>query len=436
MDHENTDLSQKKTNWLQRLKDESWEAELLVSAVAIYAILQSFSILDWLIIKFLDYLDQGQYFIGYFIIVFGFLAIGILAAMFAIHFTLRAYWIGLVGLNSVFPDYSLEDSAYSPIYTEKILSILPKLTTSIAKIDELCSVIFSAAFALMLIYSYVSISTISYLLLFNLFRGLLPENLTWVLWLPMIILGLVVVFGLFISIPANLKKFRDNETVQHLYFLHAKWGSFLLYGPIYKSVLQITMIFGSNFKRKKGLIKMVIFMLFIGICFAMVKLLNSDFRYLLNFDREQDTSKMELSFYAQNNQHSKFLLNPEMNGPVVSKNTITLFIPILENEIRIVKKTCNLPDLIGFEQHDDKTRQNNRNEYLICFTDKHVVYLNDLNVPINFLKTEHPVTGQFGIMGYLDVSTLEKGNHRLKVKKNLKSGYKKEWDIPFYYDQE
>lgn len=65
--------------------------------------------------------------------------------MFVIHF-LRAYWIGLVGLNSVFPDYSIEDSVYSKIYTEKILSILPKLEDSIKKVDELCSVIFSAAF--------------------------------------------------------------------------------------------------------------------------------------------------------------------------------------------------------------------------------------------------------------------------------------------------
>ena len=118
------DLQDSKS-WLHRLKDESWEAELLVSAVAIFAILKSFAILGWLVIYFIDTLEPTQYFIAYFIIVPGYLAIGILAAMFTIHFTLRAYWIGLVGLNSVFPDYGLEDSAYSPIYTEKLLKFLP-----------------------------------------------------------------------------------------------------------------------------------------------------------------------------------------------------------------------------------------------------------------------------------------------------------------------
>lgn len=78
-------------NWLQRLKDESWEAELLVSAVAIFAILKSFAGLDWMVIQFIDYLNPSQYAIAYFITVCGYLAIGLLGAMFVIHFTLRAY---------------------------------------------------------------------------------------------------------------------------------------------------------------------------------------------------------------------------------------------------------------------------------------------------------------------------------------------------------
>ncbi|MEM8847177.1 MAG: hypothetical protein AAGD17_08765, partial [Bacteroidota bacterium] len=142
-----TKPSQEKS-WLNRLKEESWEAELLVSAVAIFAVLKGFSAVDWLVIKFIDNLDPSQYFVGYTVVVSGYLAIGVLACMFIIHFALRAYWIGLVGLNSVFPDYSLEDSAYSPIYTEKLLQILPKLPKTINKVDELCSVIFSAAFSL------------------------------------------------------------------------------------------------------------------------------------------------------------------------------------------------------------------------------------------------------------------------------------------------
>jgi hypothetical protein len=40
-------LEYKKTlKWLQRLKDESWEAELLVSAIAIFGTFQLFALVE------------------------------------------------------------------------------------------------------------------------------------------------------------------------------------------------------------------------------------------------------------------------------------------------------------------------------------------------------------------------------------------------------
>lgn len=235
----------REVSWLQRLKDESWEAELLVSAVAIFAILQSFDLLDWMIAIFIDYLNPGQYNIGYMIVVCGFLAIGILAAMFAIHFMISL--LDRPGrLNSVFPDYSLEDSAYSPIYTRKILEHLPKLKDSIHKVDELCSVIFAAAFSLMLIYSYITLSATLYLILFNVLYDYMPAGWEWLLFLPLVLCLSILAFGILLSIPANLKKFRHHEKIQHAYFLYAKYAGYMTYGPLYKSVNQITMTFGSK----------------------------------------------------------------------------------------------------------------------------------------------------------------------------------------------
>lgn len=94
-------------SWLQKLKEESWEAELLVSSVAIFGTFQLFDLINWVTNRFIDLLNPDQYFVGYFIVFFGLFAISILISMFVIHFALRAYWVGLVGLNSVFPDYSV-----------------------------------------------------------------------------------------------------------------------------------------------------------------------------------------------------------------------------------------------------------------------------------------------------------------------------------------
>jgi hypothetical protein len=191
MNDKNVDLKDSSKNWLQKLKDESWEAELLVSTISIFGAFQMFRLIDWSTNKFIDILNPNQYFIGYFIVFLGLLAISILVSMFVIHFFLRAYWIGLVGLNSVFPDYGVEDSAYSKIYTEKILAILPKLKSSIQKVDELCSVIFSAAFTFLLSYAYMALSASIYLLIFNLLSDYISSR---ILLIPAYILALGMLF--------------------------------------------------------------------------------------------------------------------------------------------------------------------------------------------------------------------------------------------------
>lgn len=424
---ENTNQASSK-NWLQRLKDESWEAELLVSAVAIFTILKSFAVLNWLVNFFIDYLDPSQYFLGYFIVVFGFLAIGILGAMFSIHFALRAYWIGLVGLNSVFPDYGLEDSAYSPIYTKKILRVLPKISNSISKIDELCSVIFSAAFAFMLIYFFATIFSSIYLLLFNLLKDIIPH---WVLFIPAALLFLLFIFGMLISVPANLKKYRSNERIQHLYFLYARWGAIAMYGPFHKSVLQITMLFGSNFKKKKGLVKMVLVMLIIGVLFGMTKLINSQYGYLIKTDITPDTTRIYDYYYHENNADAELLLAPEIQSNVISTNSISLFVPILKHETRIMGNNC------GLEKKkintDNSERQKRWKANLECYTSKINISINDQPLPIKFLKTNHSKTKQFGLSGFIPLTEIPEGLHTLKITKEVSSEIEKNWSIPFYF---
>ena len=415
-------------NWLQRLKEESWEAELLVSAVAIFAILKSFAALDWLIFTFIDNLNPSQYDIGYMILVFGYLAIGILGAMFAIHFVFRAYWIGLVGLNSVFPDYGLVDSAYSPIYTKKILHVLPKINDSIAKIDELCSVIFSAAFAFMLIYLYATITASLYLILFNILSDYIP---TWILLAPLALIAISLIFGVLVSIPANMKKFHYNEKIQHLYFLYARWSTVPLYGPFYKSVMQITMLFGSNFKKKKGLIKMVLLMLLVGVLFGGSKLIGSNYRYLINKDIQPDKSRVYAHYYSTNNSDLNFLLAPEIQTEIISDNTLKLFVPILEHETRIMGKACELE---GKKLNTDNSeRQNRWKKNLDCYAANVSLELDATPIQIGFLKTDHYSTEQFGLSGFVTLEELAAGSHQLKVVKKISSDMEKSWTIPFYY---
>ena len=415
-------------SWLQRLKDESWEAEILVSAVAIFAILNSFELLHWMVNKFIENLGPEQYTIAYFIVVMGYLGIGILAAMFTLHFALRAYWIGLVGLNSVFPDYSLEDSAYSPIYTKKMLGILPKLSDSIDKVDELCSVIFSAAFALMLIYAYLTVFAVVYLFLYNALVSLVPS---WLLLLPLLLIGVFTVLGMILGIAANLKQFKGNEKLQHYYFLYTKWNGFILYGPLHKSVLMITMTFASNFKKKKALVRLILVMLLSGFAFTLFKMTASNYSYLIKPDATVDVGRQYSEFYKNLNEKESFLLGPEINSNSIHTKTLELFVPVFEYEANSMYSYCNLEEPNLGEKEEDRKKRWSQN--LDCYQQLHQLYLDDKLITSKFLKTQHYRTGQFGIQCYVDLSSLTTDLHYLKIERRLGNGTSKEWTIPFYY---
>ncbi|WP_340157882.1 hypothetical protein [uncultured Maribacter sp.] len=427
---ETTPVEEKKKNikWLQRLKEESWEAELLVSAIAIFGTFQLFGLIEWVTNKYIDLLPVEQYIYGYMIVFLGLLAISILVSMFVIHFVLRAYWIGLVGLNSVFPDYSIEDSVYSKIYTEKILSILPKQQDTIQKVDELCSVIFSSAFTILLIYSYMSLFLSIYMLIYNLLLDYVPS---YILLIPLFIVSGLLVLQMIFSVIGNLKKYKSNVLVQTWMFKLVKFTSMVTYGPLYRNLLQVSMVFGSNFKKKKSLVYLVLSFFASGIFLTLVKFQDTNIPHLI-FPKDHDVNLMYLSYYSDQNPDESFLLTPQIQSDIITGETVKLFIPVFHHECNYQAATC------GEYQEDDslsneQERVKSRKFYLDCYEKYHKVTLNGTLLNIDFLKKDHAVSEQFGIVGFIDKELLKKGNNILLVTKTLGDVKEFKWSIPFYY---
>lgn len=420
--------NKKNIKWLQRLKEESWEAELLVSAIAIFGTFQLFGLIEWVTNKYIDLLPIEQYQYGYFIVFMGLLAISILVSMFVIHFFLRAYWIGLVGLNSVFPDYSIEDSAYSKIYTEKILGILPKQEDTIQKVDELCSVIFSAAFTILLIYMYMSVFLSVYMLIYNLLIDYVPS---YILLIPLFISLILLVLQTIFSVIGNLKMFKTNVWVQTWMFKLVRLTTMVTYGPLYKYLLQVTMVFGSNFKKKKSLVFLILLFFVSGMCVAIVKIQDTNIFHLIN-PVSYDVHKMQLSYYENQNINESFLITPQIQSDIIEDNTVKLFIPVFHHERNYQKTTCgefNDDDSLSI----DGNRVNAQQFYLDCYEKYHSVELNGQLLKIDFLKKNHPISEQFGIVGFIDKNLLKKGKNIIEVTKTLGEAREFNWSIPFYY---
>jgi len=415
-------------NWLQKLKEESWEAELLISTVAIFGTVQLFKLLSWMVDWFIDILAPSQYFLGYVVSFMGLLAISILTTMFIIHFLMRAYWVGLVGLNSVFPDYSLEDSAYSEIYTNRILSIIPKLKDTIPKVDDLCSVIFSSAFFLFLMYGYFSIIAVILLMIYVNFGDMIPSPLISILkWF----LLAVVFFQLAFSIIANLKQFKSNDALQNAYFLFVKWSSILLMGPLYKPLMQISMSFATNFKKQKSLISMVVTFLIIGFLITVTQFTGSKIPYLIYTDTAYNESRLYNHFYRTEHTDGDFLLGPQIDDEIVKDPILRVFIPVYNFESDIVDNMYGEVEVDDTLQDREK-RASKRILYLERYQNYHNIKIDGVKINAVYKRYTQADSKQFGIVTYLDIETLGRGEHILSIEKKL-GDESKSWDIPFYY---
>ena len=88
---------QQTPEWLRRLEQESWQAELIISGLALYGSFQLPEFIYAVIDFFIRHLSVSQYFTGYMISYLMLLGVSVLSGFFIIHFVLRAYWVGLIG---------------------------------------------------------------------------------------------------------------------------------------------------------------------------------------------------------------------------------------------------------------------------------------------------------------------------------------------------
>ena len=248
----------------------------------------------------------------------------------------------------------------------------------------------------------------------------------------MILLGIVYIAMTFLTILANLKKFKENNKVQTWYYNIVIWGSKVFYGPLYKYSLQTSMVFGSNFKKKKALVKSIIFMLVFGLALGIYQIFQSNVMYLLTPDITLDSSRVYSEYFAANNDNKNFLLGPEIQSKIITNNTIELFVPIFDHETKIIYKACNLKTNRSSKE-SAQMKQERLQANLTCYASKVKIQIDNKSIFVDFLKADHPKTNQFGLTGFISTEELPSGLHRLKITKEVSSEIQKNWDIPFYF---
>ncbi len=130
---------------MERLRDRTDELELIISSLTIFAL---FSIPGWLFDKIADIYTHMSTSMAIASNVGTTLLAGTsygLAACFVVHLMARAYWVGLIGLRTVFPDginWS-KTPGLGPLSRQFYRDTLPDLDTVIQNTDRLASSLFA-----------------------------------------------------------------------------------------------------------------------------------------------------------------------------------------------------------------------------------------------------------------------------------------------------
>ncbi len=218
--------------WLEKLQQESWQLELLISGFALYGIYESKSFISEISL----YSDKvsNPFFIN---VLTTLLNVGwkIFFINLLVHVILRSLWIGAIGLRYVSGEIDYERLNYSEKFTTYLEKKVGDYDDFIEKLERICSVLFSYTFLLFLFFLsaflFFIIGIIPIILLetmeFEKLQKIAPYlNILWVI--PYFLFSLVV-FVDFISL-GGIKRVKDNIIPK-------------LYMPLYRFYSTITLSF-------------------------------------------------------------------------------------------------------------------------------------------------------------------------------------------------
>ena len=425
---------------LQKLQEESWQLELLISGFAIFGLFTAFEPIS---ISFQEAKNTDQIFKA----IISFVALiscSILIFNLLLHVLLRGLWIGALGLRYVSGDINYDSLKYSQRFTKYLKKKVGSFDKYIANLENYCSIIFAVSFLLIFYVLAITFTIVAIALIANyvISNESLPGWISQGVGISMI---LFIIFGMFFTLIDFVTQgfLKKKKWLSKIYFPIYWVFSFLTLSFLYRPL--VYNFLDNKFGRRLSLVLVPFYIL--------ILLVTS-----VNYKQSNYISKNSNSnSYTANNENYEDLLTDNrsfINNVVIQSKVITdpyikvfvLFNENIENHIfdfneglkpENDRRGLQTEIVINGNNSVNRTKLDSlKREYLKTFNSIYSVKIDSLKMDTEFILAKSP-KNELGFETYLSTNELIEGKHtlqvnRLRIFKNDTS-VRQVSQIPFWY---
>lgn len=401
-----------------------WELELLISGALVFAMLQIPGELDAWIHGVQPKLDGGGMLVAFVVWYYLKLATYALAAGFAVHLLVRGYWVGAIGLEAVFPEGIRWDRTRTgPILREVQRARTPSLQRLIDGADRVASMIFGGAFALalMLVFSLLVGATIM-MSAFGIARIFLPLGASlWVMVFAAMAYALPMMLATLVDrrmgdrlAPGS----RLARTIRGVGVAYMRLQAIVPFAPLMSTLV-------TNLREKRGFRAGALLLVVGSIVLVQRDILmeaggihHDSYSYLPD---DAGALGVATAFYDdRRGDDPEYAGSPFIQSDMVRDPYVRLFIPyrpgrhndLIAAKCPAVRAAIPRGGLLSAARPEGDAAGR---AVLACLTHLQPVTLDGKPIAPAFHFADEPKTGIRGIVAYIPVDGMAKGQHMLTV---------------------
>jgi hypothetical protein len=403
-----------------------WELELLISLSVTFALLQLPGQVDEVFARMEPRLDGGMRMMAIVAYQSVKLPLYLMIAAFLLHLSVRAYWVGLIGMEAVFPrGIRWDELKYGPVTKEVQRERVGSLQPMIDRADRLGSIIFSTSFAMVVTSLYALVMAMAAGLVSfavsNLFLGgrhqfTLFNVVLFSLILPSLLVAMLDRhFGARLAEGSRARRWLRRGAVLGFYTSGtAATGA-------------VWLILFSNLRRRTVsatlavvLVGLFGFFIFNDILVREGAITTDSYAYLP--ETASSRSLLHSTYENLRPEEGDYEYVPSIDSDVVTGPYLKLFLPY--GPVRMnqaLRERCpGLPLLGGGGLRmpmlrDREITDADQDRVLACWAALQPVKLNGALIRPTFRFYTHPRTGLRGIIAYLPTAGMPRGENVLEV---------------------